>query len=95
MNIDPKDAHNMMIMMSGICDESDLVEMVQNAIDGYKSKPSEETWVRFTAVCSMVLMKNVQLSTGGDKNPIEAAMGMMKDFREFDDVKNLLKPNKQ
>lgn len=92
---DPKDANNMMIMLTGMCGQDDIVEMLQNAIDGFKSNPGDETWMRLAAICSMLLMKEIQLKEGKGKDPMIAALDMMKNMREFDAVNNLLKPNKQ
>jgi len=93
--IDPKDANNLMIMMSSMCDQDDLIEMLQNAVDGYKNVPGQETWIRLSAICAMVMMKEVQLENGGDKDPMIASLKMMREMREFDDVVKLMKPNKQ
>ena len=92
---DPKDMNNLMIMLSGMCERDDLITFIQNAIDDYKNDPVQNTWARLVAVCSMLLMKEIQLEKGGEEDPISASLKVMKEMREFDDMMKLFKPNEQ
>lgn len=78
----------LLIILSASLSTEDILQRLQDELNGYLKDPSEESKMHIAAICALYL---AHIKTGGS---MAGAVEMLEDFKRFDQREKLFNPDK-